>query len=551
MTIHYFNFAAAFNGNGSAPGQAASPGAAGAWNTVIGVTFVAGDTYRLRRGTTYTDTSTARSALQLLSLTATAASPTTIEAYSNDTTGADDDLTQALPIIDQPVAASGQACIRIWTCNYVIVRNINTTNNVGGVGGGIKIRGQCSNVEVYGCEAEGNLCGIFVSNDTATTATNIHIHDNICTGNALGIGFYFKDDAGSIITNLVIENNRVVYNQLYIAAVSLGGILNFNVGGETLHKTDSDRGIKQSHIRNNTILHNSSYGLSCLNWRDGCTVVNNEVGWCNESRLYDCHATFFGGCFGMRIENNDIHDTFGYDNMGVAYGSAIGIDMSEVVDTACLGTGNILRGNRIYNCWTGPTNVGVCASAAIMLQNQNACIVEDNDIYNCRNGIAAYNVSTAVGAVGGHVIRNNTIRDIPYTTNQTLPYYSGAGVYLQDGNNIVVENNVMLNCGRFGLYVYNGLTGTVERNNGIYNCLYPYNFGPKPPTDANLTPGTLDATDITADPLLDAAGFMTSASPLRGSGRFNGYRADASGVQHSNPPSIGAREWQLKRVSIV
>ncbi|MEI6542141.1 MAG: hypothetical protein WCL60_01380 [Methylococcales bacterium] len=49
MTNIYFDFSATFNGNGTAPTQASSGGAAGAYNTFVGVTPNSGDSWWIRR----------------------------------------------------------------------------------------------------------------------------------------------------------------------------------------------------------------------------------------------------------------------------------------------------------------------------------------------------------------------------------------------------------------------------------------------------------------------------------------------------------------------
>lgn len=541
MAIHYFNFGATFNGNGAAPGPAASAGAPGAWNTPVGVTWVAGDTYRLRRGTTYTYMSTGSSAFALVGLVASAATPTIIEPYSNDVTGLDDAPTQPRPRINQPVAANSQSCIRAWNCSYLIIRGINVTGNTGSQGGGIQLRAT-SNAEVYDCDAQGNCVGILVKNDAAAEVTNIRIHDNICDNNTLGIGYYFVNTAGSIIRNMVIERNHCWNNTLFQAGVSIGGILNYNVGGDMTHQTDADRGVKQSHIRRNSVFYSGGYGITCINWREGCTCVYNEVAYCNPDRLYDCHATFFGGCFDMRIEHNEIYGQKSYDNMGVFYGSAIAIDMSEVVDQTCMGTGNYVRYNKLYDGDMNPVNVGFSAGAGIMMQNQNACIVEYNDIWNCRNGITSYYTAGALAAgagTGGHQIRNNRCKDMRYTPNATQDYYTGSGIYIRDGDNSVIENNDLVNCERFGLRIKTGVTGVIERNNNVYIGPTPRSTGIEPPTDANTTPVALDATDLTVDSQRGPSGRLLKTSPLLKAGVYAGLKRDIAGVQDSNPPSIG------------
>ncbi len=54
MANHYVDFSAANNGDGSTAAQAGSPGGVGAFNTIVGITVTAGDSYWIRRSGTLT-----------------------------------------------------------------------------------------------------------------------------------------------------------------------------------------------------------------------------------------------------------------------------------------------------------------------------------------------------------------------------------------------------------------------------------------------------------------------------------------------------------------
>lgn len=65
MADHYIDFSASFNGNGSAANQAASGGAAGAFNTIVGITYTSGDSYWIRRSGTKTITAAFAQSVQV------------------------------------------------------------------------------------------------------------------------------------------------------------------------------------------------------------------------------------------------------------------------------------------------------------------------------------------------------------------------------------------------------------------------------------------------------------------------------------------------------
>lgn len=210
MTIYYFDPSATFNGDGLAPTPAASDGASGAYN--VRPTITAGNTYRLKRGTTYTvATPASNSGLTVLSLVATAATPTTIEAYYND--DGTDDPSQPLPIIDHNGGGSGQACIRVQSSQYVVVRNIRGVNSILASGACVRVRNS-SDVSITGCIGNNSQNGFNVAQDTAAAVmSNITIDSCEAYGNVAGILFLWMDSTGSIIKDLTISNNKVYNNR--------------------------------------------------------------------------------------------------------------------------------------------------------------------------------------------------------------------------------------------------------------------------------------------------------------------------------------------------
>lgn len=552
-TVHYLNANNQFNGNGLAPGPAASNGAAGAKNAVSGFLTTAGDIYRVFRGTRYVAASAVVSAIEFTTLVGSAAFPTILEAYSNETTGEDDNTSLPRPIFDNAPAGNGTAGVQLRRSSHVIVRNVHAVGAAGSGGGGIRVWGT-DNAEIYNCEFSENRFGVFVITDATTLAIDsVNIHDNDIHDNITGIGVQWQDATGAFIDNLSINANRVYANGLGPDGVGnvYGGITH-TMSGVSTTSTNSDRGLRDMQCSDNEVYGNGGYGIAFINLRrlvKGCVASRNHVYDNNIPGLRDCHSMFFGAMFNGVVEDNVVHGNVGLKG-SYSYGGAVGINMSEVPDQTCIGSNNVIRRNRVYDGDLSPTNVGLTANCGILLQNQQYSIVESNVVFNCRNGIVEYNTTGAVGAMGTNVIRNNTVDNIPYTPDSMpLSYYSGTGIYTGGGNDTTVYDNSVSNCGYIGLFVKSTITGYTEHHNSLYNTVNPLIVSAIPST---LTPGVLAPTDSQLNPALDANLMPTSASPLIGAGVHVGYAVDATArVQRWNPPTIGAYEYQRARVSRV
>lgn len=232
------------------------------------------------------------------------------------------------------------------------------------------------------------------------------------------------------------------------------------------------------------------------------------------------------------IEENEVNNNNGFG--GGTGGSCVGIFVDyNLSNTAVVGARNVVRRNKIYNGWFGNTLVTKGASFGVYVLNNQNCIIEANLIYNCRGGIIVARDTVVAPA---HIIQNNTIVGMVNDNG-----FSGSGILLDVGNDHVVRNNIIKDCSLEGLFINSSLTGVVETNNAVYNA----NVAKVVSADfLTLTPGTLDASDITADPLLDANLFISSvSSPAYRTGNHAGYKADRLGNQRWNPPSIGAYEY--------
>lgn len=118
---------------------------------------------------------------------------------------------------------------------------------------------------------------------------------------------------------------------------------------------------------------------------------------------------------------------------------------------------------------------------------------------------------------------------------------------------LVVHNQYPTN---FNYQIVDGNITNIPNPNSMDECYTDYISGGSPNGDGTwnyaingMTGSTGNIT--TDDPKVDAAMNPLAGSPLIGTATFIGYGPDIRGVQVPNPPSKGAREYQLARSSRV
>lgn len=178
---------------------------------------------------------------------------------------------------------------------------------------------------------------------------------------------------------------------------------------------------------------------------------------------------------------------------------------------------------------TGKAGV-VNSGCGIMVLDSTSIWCFGNLVENCLTGIY-FGSATSVHSTGqSAVIEGNTIIDC-----------SVHGVYLMtsaDKATTVVRNNILTASDGAVPSVTNvGAAWTADELN---NCFYGF---------AAASGHTLDASDITADPEIDANGHPQDGSPMIAAGVHTGYRRDGRGNAVWNPPTIGAFEFQRARTS--
>lgn len=522
MAIYFVAPGNTFNGNGTSGAAATSPGGVGAYNTWVGVSLTANNTYRQKRGTTYTGAT-----VRPTSQTSNADTPLTIEAYYNDD-GSDDD-TKPLPVINHNGGTNGVGAVFLDTCRYVIVRNIVGTNSNGALGGGVTLR-RSRNIEIRNCVANNSEHGFLIQQDqAAATSTTTDILIDGCTAyNNVSGGITFRWGAVStaVVRRVTITNNLIYGNGTgkYIGSggstVPCGGITSYSVYKAT---TDVNYRNYDIVIERNTVRDNNGYGIN-VEMADNDTTTSsvsyNEVTGSGKSLDVDSHSLWVGNCFNTVVEGNYVHDNFA--NSGTSTGSGIGIFVDYNGSSTAGGSGCIVRMNLIENQFNGTTTgTAEVASAGIYVLYNDNTLVQGNIVKNCRNGIAAGGFNAGLNT--GNKIYNNTI----ISTSQF-------GITAAASTNTEVKNNLVVGA-TYGIFSpSSGMTNLSATNNNVVNCTIARANG----TASSPTTGTLDATDRTIDPVVDPRGKPTRPQLYNGGADVGGK--DYYGYTFPASPSIGA-----------
>lgn len=523
MATFYIDPSAAVNGNGSL----ASP-----FNTWAGLTLTANNTYLQKRGTVYVG-----AAVRPASQVSAAATPLTIGAYANP--DGSDDARLPKPIVDHNGGTNGVSAVYVDTCTNAVVRDIVGRNSRGSLAGGIGVR-RSVGVKVQRCEGYDSEHGLIIQQDQASgtstctdvTVEDCYLHDNIGGGVCLRWGAA----STAVLKRITLQRNTCVRNGLGKgfgaggSSIPAGGISSY-----AAYKTDTNINYRGMDIRvlNNFVADNNGYGINIDSFGNEAwqsTIARNEVTRNGASGDVDTHSLWVGNSFGVLVERNKVYGNSA--RVGATSGSGVGIFIDYNGVSATGGANNIVRRNLIYDQFRGATTAPIiAASSGIIVLANSGTIVEGNVILGCRNGIS---VGNGV-ATDGTAVRNNTVIGCEVSGINVLPL----------GTNTSVKNNVVTGSAT-GLFVNTtSTTGYAERNNCVYGCAVAKANG----TATAQTPTALDATDITADPLLGAYYRPTAASPLIAAGAPLDVfpMLDAAGVQFNRVPTIGAFEYVRPR----
>jgi len=506
MATYYIDPSAAVNGSGTI----GSP-----YNTWVGVPLTANNTYLQKRGTTYTGAS-----VRPQSQSSSAATPLTVGAYYNS--DGSDDTTQPRPIINHNGGTNGVGAVFVDTCTNVIVQDIAGTASSAALGGAVTTR-RSVGVLIQRCTGYGNEHGFCIQQDQAsatTVTTDITIQDCVAYNNVSG-GITLR---WGTVSTAVLRRIKLLRNTIYSNGTGKG----FGSGGTSVpcggisSYTQNKASIGTAGFISydivcdqNTVYNNNGYGINiegfATDTRPGSVSRNTATGN-GYSGDVDSHSLWVGNSSGIIIERNLIHDNSA--NVGASTGSGVGIFLDYNASSTSGGANCIVRQNTIYSQFQGSTAApAIAAGAGILVLSHDDSLIESNLIYDCRNGISVGNGT----ATDGTLVYNNTVIDCLNSGINVLPL----------GTNTIVKNNVVVGPAT-GLFVNTTSTaGYAESYNAVYGCAVAKANG----TATAQTPTSLDATDITANPLLTSDYKPTASSPLLGAGTHLGYIRDMEGKQ--------------------
>jgi hypothetical protein len=184
---------------------------------------------------------------------------------------------------------------------------------------------------------------------------------------------------------------------------------------------------------------------------------------------YSIGVEFDGKCTNIEIVNNKIHDIHFNANPLASVNSNKNTNPLIIYGTdSLIAASNILiTGNEIYNCRTG------FSEACTVNGNVDGWEISSNVIHDITNigidAVGGYKVSKnpALDVARNGVIRGNTVY------NCKSPYASAAGIYVDGGDSILIEQNISFN-NQYGFEIgceeKNAQSeGVIMRNNIAYN----------------------------------------------------------------------------------
>lgn len=500
-------------------------------------TLTANNTYRFKRGGTYTGAAGAR--LRPQSQVSAFSTPLTLEAYYN--ADGTDDETQPRPIFDANFGSNGVGAIFVDTCTNVVVRNLTGINSWGSLSGGVCIR-RSDHVKILNCLCYDNTYGVSIYADTVAcsyiTISDCEAYDNRGSGfvSQWGTTSGIRITALSLLNNNFHDNGFGKYLDHLSSSITCGGITTFLANATAKgNKSESYRSLNWT-VSKNIVADNYGYGIHLDHI--GCsTIIGNEVRGSGISQDIDTHSLWLGDSHECHVLNNYVHHNFA--NSGASSGSGVGIMLDNDGTAATVGTAGsfncVVRGNIVTDQWSGPTNVNP-GSNGIHIYDGGGHRVSGNLILRCKNGIAL-----AFGTGDASIVQHNTVAACTYF-----------GIVHNTGHtNSIVRQNIVSDCD-IGIYCATAAEATLtEEYNAVFGCA---TFARAHSTNVATTPYTsvtLGTGDITSDPLLTSGYRLTVSSPCKGAGTHVNYILDADGKQFHNPPSIGAYEYVEARTARV
>jgi len=456
-------------------------------NTWVGLTFVAGNRYLQKRGTTFTTASGSGGRI-IPTVTGTLANPIYIGAYGDT----------SLP--PPKIVSNADTCFVLSGRSYITIEDFDIMGGWAVGGGSSAASGDMNNNTIRRVRVfNSNSYGIsFQTGLNGTSVTGLLIEDCYVNGAANHGIILIGDFSSAKIKNNKIKNvaqtvaghgisiipHRVTTTQTW--ANTAGNVYSTTVAAQTYASPVAD--IYGVRYTNGSVTLARAAVASSPNLNEygysGTTLYIN-IGGVPSGTTVLAYTNISAIVSDNTIEN--VYDFDGNEGHGIQF---------DDLSSNC-----IAKRNKILNC----------AGLGLQINMGRSNTLTSNFVYNCLKGGAFIGTNGAV--------LNSAYNNTFYGLNNT----QGLGL----GSNSTGKNNI--------IYGYttaiSGTSGSTEN----YNSLYNY-------TTARTGGLATGANSIITNPLLNNF-TIRSTSPCYRTGSFISSYVDLSRNAFNNPPSIGAYEY--------
>ena len=335
------------------------------------------------------------------------------------------------------------------------------------------IDGASANVMDYGAVGSGT------TDDTAAIqaalgsgAASVYIPDGTYLVTALTVTSAMKiHGEGKLIRNAVASSYML---SISVSNVTIDGIsfdgdgagstisaTNQSEGAIIAYGTDSTAPVVNINVRNCKIDGVAGFGIR-MNYVSNCRIENNLIDNCGYAGAL-CLSAIDTVITKNKIDN--INSSSGATNW---YGISLTRDATQTTSVSARSTNCIVSNNIVSNViqWTG-----------IDMHAAYKCIVTDNKVYYCRDGIyAQYDSSTEANKQPSEdVIISNNIVEGRVTASENGLGIASLGLAALPNQRITISNNTLVGCGSYSASngaLYISSTDHAEvKNNVAEKCI--------------------------------------------------------------------------------
>ncbi len=308
-------------------------------------------------------------------------------------------------------------------------------------------------------------CKVVLTEGTYSIDNSIAIHDDsVLQGSGWGSKLYAEDgDGGPIIVNAdtTMGNTNIIVRDLWIDG-NESGVWNLTPGVKFRKVTNAL--IENLWVQNTNAVTEPARG-------PGIGVLESS-----SITIQGCYSTdnFSGmtatrNCYGINFINNYI---WACDWEGIVVRnedplgqSSSGQDCSDI----------LIQGNTI---WDLPVQQAIFVED----QDNNAgnrhqrVIITDNNIWDCKGGVAIQSQPDGGSVEGHHIVANNifhnivwpaiAIENVSYVAinGNTITSTPSTGIYLDNANQCSIKNNHLTDCGGHGISLWESAENSIANN---------------------------------------------------------------------------------------